>query len=269
MKLLSRTTIEPYIFVCAGALIPLYTIFWLFQNFSWFNVFILYLAAFLIGQHNSVFMHRCWSHRAWHPKRYFNLFGLLMCSLTLSGNSLSWVSIHREHHRFSDTERDPHSPFYKSRLRVQFLTYLSEIKIKYVVDLARDTDHVFFAKYYWYVNIIVWLSLYLIDPYLLGFWFSMLGIIILKPNLINTLSHYPDKPGPRNNIFLATLFLSGEPFHANHHDDPQNYTFSNHWYQFDPSEYLIKLAFLLRLGTPCWNRTNFHGSSGRRYDHIS
>lgn len=245
MKYFNRATLEPYILATAAMTLPLYSLFWIYANFSISNILCVYLAALFIGTHISVFMHRSWCHRSWRAKRLFNLFGLLMCTLTLSGNTLGWVAIHREHHRFSDTEKDPHSPLFKSMWRVQFLTYLCDVKLKYVVDLARDADHVFFAKYYWYINAIVWAVLYAINPAWLAFWFAMLGIITVKLNLVNTLLHYNDKPGAKNSVMLAALFLSGEPFHANHHDDPYNYNFSKHWYQIDPGAYLIKFAMLI------------------------
>ena len=37
----------------------------------------------------------------------------------------------------------------------------------------------------------------------------------------------------------------------------------------ESSQRVFLLLTLTKLGTPCWNRTNFHGSSNRRYDHIS
>jgi stearoyl-CoA desaturase (delta-9 desaturase) len=255
MKYLTRATLEPYVLVCAAITLPVYSLFWIYNNFSVANVLVLYVAALFIGSPISIFMHRSWCHRSWQAKPLFNRFGILICTLLLSGNTLGWIAIHREHHRFSDTERDPHSPFYKSFWRVQFLTYLCDVKLKYVVDLARDSDHVFFAKYYWYVNLTYWILLYLINPAWLAFWFAMLGIINFCQHLVNSILHNKHKPGAKNSSILAALLLSGEPLHANHHDDPYNYNFSKHWYQFDTGAWLIWVALKLKLGATSRNRT--------------
>jgi len=257
-KYLNRTFWEPYVLSAAALVLPLYSLSWIINNFDFIHLLTIYLSALFLGTHISVFMHRVWCHKSWVPSKLFNLYGLLMCTLTLSGNTLGWVAIHREHHRYTDTAKDPHSPYHKSRLRVQFLTYLCEVKLKYVVDLARDKNHIFFAKYYWYINAIAWLILWLISPAALAFWFAMLGIITVKLNLVNTLLHktpaflLPQYTSPTslatNSIILGLLFISGEPYHANHHDDPHNYDFSTHWYQLDFGAYLIRVAVLLGLG---------------------
>lgn len=250
MKYLTRVIIEPYVLVFCAIALPLYTLFWIYQNFNFVNVLALYVSALFIGSPISIFLHRSWCHKSWTATPLFNKFGILICTLLLSGNTLGWVAIHREHHRFSDTDRDPHSPLYKSFWRVQFLTYLCEVKLKYVVDLAKDSDHVFFARYYWYINLGFWILLYLIDPAILSIWFAMLGIINFCQHLVNSKLHSKYQPQAINNSLLAVILLSGEPLHANHHDDPQNYDFSRRWYQIDTGAWLITLAFKLGLGAP-------------------
>lgn len=175
----------------------------------------------------------------------------------LTGSSIGYAAVHREHHRFSDTNKDPHSPYFKSRFRVQFLSYLTEIKFKYVVDLLKDKDHLFFAKYYWYINLSFWVVLLTIEPLAVVWWFTVLGIIMLKHNAINSLGHntpwifMPDTKdfGSSNSLVLGYLFLSGEPYHRNHHEDPSNYNFSKKWYQLDTGALAINLATKLKLGS--------------------
>ncbi len=70
-----------------------------------------FLVAYLINTTMiSVFYHRGLAHRAvhWSPRveRFTQIFGIWLTGLDPKG----WVCMHRMHHAFSDTERDPHSP---------------------------------------------------------------------------------------------------------------------------------------------------------------
>jgi len=43
-----------------------------------------------------------------YPQLSLNCFSFLFFSF--QGDPLDWVSIHRFHHQFTDSDRDPHSP---------------------------------------------------------------------------------------------------------------------------------------------------------------
>lgn len=53
--------------------------------------------------------HRHWSHRAFKAKRWLKI--VLLYMHTLAGQNCLWVWVrdHRQHHKYSDTDADPHN----------------------------------------------------------------------------------------------------------------------------------------------------------------
>jgi len=98
----------------------------------------------------------------------------------------------------------------------------------------------FFYKYYYHLNIAWWVTLYLVDPSLLGFWFAYLGGYGLKQRSTNTVGHADiANKGATNRIGWAYLFLSGEPWHKNHHENPTHWRCGHRWYEIDLGGYCI------------------------------
>lgn len=61
------------------------------------------------GQGVTMGAHRHWSHRAFKAKRWLKL--ILLYMHTLAGQNCLWVWVrdHRQHHKYSDTDADPHN----------------------------------------------------------------------------------------------------------------------------------------------------------------
>ena len=77
----------------------------------------LYLFFATIG--GTVTYHRLLTHRSFKAPKWFEYFGTVVGSIGGGGSSLGWVAVHREHHKFTDVEKDPHSPWFKGFFRVQ------------------------------------------------------------------------------------------------------------------------------------------------------
>lgn len=262
MKHFNRTLIDPILLSSAAILFPMYTIYWMATHFNLSSLLMLWLVSMTMGHGISMFAHRAWAHKSWTPSKPLNFIGLLMFTCTLVGNSIGWVSIHREHHRFTDTAKDPHSPYFMSRLRVHFLSYFSKIKIEYIVDLIRQPIHVWFAKNYWYINGALFLTLYLISIDWLCFWIAVSGSHIFKMHCVNSLCHktpwflIPTSKGEgASNSLLLLLFLGGigEAIHKNHHEDPRNWNFSKRWFEVDITAGIIFLLSKIGLA-----KLNYH-----------
>ncbi len=68
-------------------------------------------AWFLVGGIGiSLGFHRYFSHRSFETYKWFENTMLFLGSMTGGGTPLSWVGIHRLHHKHSDTKDDPHGP---------------------------------------------------------------------------------------------------------------------------------------------------------------
>jgi len=64
--------------------------------------------------------HRCFSHGEIKVSPIGQCI-MLYCGVLCGGQSaLSWSGIHRMHHAYSDTPKDPHSPLYKKWYQILF-----------------------------------------------------------------------------------------------------------------------------------------------------
>lgn len=231
-----------------------FLIYWVSINFNWQSILTLYIVSMIISWHISVFAHRAWAHKAWKPNKFVEIWGLLVFTLLMTGTSVGYVGTHRQHHRHTDTEQDPHSPFFISRFRIQFLLWNVDLQLGYLVDMLRQPIHVWFMKYYWFINFAWFGILYTIDPSWLLFWLASVGITHMRQQIINSLAHntpwwcFPIGPKDISNSLLLGLITPGESWHRNHHDDPANYNFSRKWYELDPPAMIINILVKFRLG---------------------
>jgi len=196
----------------------------------------------------TVTFHRLLTHKSYETYAWVRKLGTIFGTLGGVGSSIGWVSIHRQHHRFSDTDKDPHSPKF-GWLRSFYGSVLKTPKVQYVTDLLRDRFQVRMHEHYWKINFVYavailllggtewWLVLHVFPSFIL--WTTM--------GLVNTLGHtwgyrnYPDTREDSRNNWLSGLVAWGEGWHNNHHGDPNNYSFQVKWWEFDMSKWIIKL----------------------------
>jgi stearoyl-CoA desaturase (delta-9 desaturase) len=253
---LDRVKIEPWLLSTVGITSLIISVYWIANNFNFSSITILLITVYALGINLTIFAHRAWSHRSWVPKKYLNILGLFLFTITMVGTSIGWAAVHRQHHRHADTERDPHSPYFKSRLWIQFCTYFTPIKIQYAPDLAKDPTHAWFARYSWVINAVWLLSLYFISPELLLFWIAVLGLTINKMHSINAWGHNTpawllpvggNNKGSNSVVLVMLNINNGDAWHRNHHDDPANYRYGRKWYELDPAARTIELLVTLNL----------------------
>ena len=251
MKLAKRIEIDRWVLAVTGVVFPLYSLFWIYNNFEWPSLLLLLAVELVLAMSVTMFAHRAWAHKSWTPNRYVNILGLLLFTISFVGASIGWVAVHREHHKHTDTDKDPHSPYYNSRMKIQFLSSLIKFKIEYAIDLIRSQEHLWFARNYWNINILLFLVLFLTSPALLSFWIACLGICVFRMHTVNSLAHktpLSNQTGSSNSFWLILVHLhNGEALHRNHHADPKSYRFSKHWYQVDPPAAIIELLALFKL----------------------
>ena len=150
---------------------------------------------------------------------------ILLSWLGATSSVLAWAGVHRKHHRYSDTDKDPHSPIVMGKFRVYCqLTNNDSDVVRYVPDLLRKPWYLFQHKHYFFVLYLV----HLVGLLLLSLqWYWMLLVVPaflmwFTGSMVNCFSH--DKNGPVNNVFLSILTL-GEGMHKNHHEEPANPSF--------------------------------------------
>ncbi|GBP32242.1 hypothetical protein EVAR_27666_1 [Eumeta japonica] len=90
-------------------LAALYGLYLCFTSAKWATIvfaFILYVGAELGITAGA---HRLWSHRSYKAKLPLQLILLVLNSLAFQNTATEWVRDHRLHHKYSDTDADPHN----------------------------------------------------------------------------------------------------------------------------------------------------------------
>jgi fatty-acid desaturase len=240
--------------------IPLHLIFVtsiFFIEFSLLNLIYFLIGYTLIGGiGGAVGLHRWASHRSVEIKNSIKPFVLYFSLLTCQGHPIWWASVHRGvHHRFSDTEKDEHSPIrgkLNSFVGWIFLHDLSKVNFKFSIDLMKDPMMLWTAKFYEIIIISSWILIFLID-FNLFFWGLIFPTIFWfhGDGLINTFCHsnygyrnHETSDNSHNVPFLALLFW-GNGWHNNHHFKSSSYDFgksvSGKKREFDPCVLFLPL----------------------------
>ena len=185
------------------------------------NVFHYFLAFLCYFLYNGIGMimtyHRLLSHRVFECPKWLEYIMAGLATFSLTGSAITWVAMHRKHHKYTDTEKDPHSPDYLGWWRVQFLTAFAPIEGKYAVELMRDKFYQFQYKYYLHILFAFSLLLVLIDPFALIYIFLFpAGLTLFFGTLILSTCHKDRNP---RNIFWLGIVTFGDAFHEVHHQD--------------------------------------------------
>jgi len=159
--------------------------------------------------------HRFYSHRAFKMPKWIEYYLLFFAHVMMVGPAITWVANHREHHKYVDTPKDPHSPHYRGWLMAYAGQVLIDIDFKLVKDLLKDNLHRMQVKYYWYVVFVYAGILFAIDPNALIYaWLVPAGFAKLIGSLVFTFSHRGKRAHSDTWVGIITL---GEGFHEAHH----------------------------------------------------
>ncbi|KAF5308631.1 hypothetical protein FQR65_LT06092 [Abscondita terminalis] len=222
---------------------------WAITQFDWLHNGKLILWQALMG-HLMGFGVGCGAHRLWCHRTYkakFPLRVFLMICYSISGHNplFYWVRDHRVHHRFTDTDADPHNSkrgFFYSHVGWLFMKKHPEVirrgKEVDMSDLLEDPVVRFHQKYFLILTILFCFVLPSIGPPLLWgedwFWSivsACFGRYVLTLNitwLVNSAAHmWGSKPfdtsiSPTENKWVS-YFAMGEGWHNYHHTFPWDY----------------------------------------------
>src|SRR5579872_5123032 len=196
--------------------------------------------------------HRYFSHRAYSTSRAFQFVLAILSQSTAQKSVLWWTAKHRHHHLHSDTEHDVHSPrhrgFLYSHVGWIFSREHDNVDLNKVADLARYPELMWLHKHELVPAAILALLCFLLGGWpglVVGFFWSTV-LVYHATFCINSLAHvrgskrYITGDDSRNNWLLA-LFTMGEGWHNNHHAYQSSARQGFHWWEIDPTFYLLKL----------------------------
>lgn len=221
---------------------------WALFTFSWTNALAALVTWWIAGSLGiGLGYHRLLTHRGFKVPKPVEYFLTFCGSLALQGGPLSWVTTHRIHHAFTDTDKDPHSPrngIFWSHMGWLFKGSSQEHPLethkRYSPDLVGDGVHKFINNYYWLTNLAIGVILFAI-----GGWSMVLWGVFFRTVwgwhttwLVNSMTHlwgtrrFETKDDSRNNAFVGYLAW-GEGWHNNHHAYPRSSRHGLTWYEFD------------------------------------
>jgi fatty-acid desaturase len=225
-------------------------------TFSWAN-FVAALITWWIAGSWGIGMgyHRLLTHRGFKTPKVIEYFLAFCGTLGLQSGAINWVTTHRIHHGFTETDKDPHSPrngTYWAHMGWIFRGTAQNqdeaTQWRYSPDLMKDKVHVFMSKYYYVTPIIAAVILYNIGGFSMVLWGIFLRQVIGWHStwLVNSATHlwgsrrFETRDDSRNNGLIAALTF-GEGWHNNHHAHPRSAKHGLAWYEFDVNWLQIKL----------------------------
>ncbi|XP_034838308.1 acyl-CoA Delta(11) desaturase-like [Maniola hyperantus] len=200
--------------------------------------------------------HRLWTHRAYKAKTPLQIILMVMNTLAFQNSAIHWVREHRMHHRYSDTDADPHNAtrgFFYSHIGWLLVRKHPEVrrrgKFVDMSDIYANPVLRFQKKYAVpFIGTICFVLPTIIPMYFFGETLTTawnLAIMRYVFNLhitffVNSAAHlWGNKPYDKNIKPVQNLSVSfmafGEGFHNYHHAFPWDYRtaeLGNNWLNF-------------------------------------
>jgi stearoyl-CoA desaturase (delta-9 desaturase) len=231
-------------FLAVAAAIPVAWGGWL----GWSDVLIFFLMYAVTGHGITVGFHRLFTHKSFKPNRAVKVFWAIAGSMAVQGPVIRWVADHRKHHKFSDRDGDPHSPWrygndVKALAKGFWFAHMMWLfnpeqtpQRKYAPDLMKDPDIVRISRQF-----PLWTAVSLLLPAVLGglltmswqgavtafFWGSLVRVSLLHHvtwsinSICHTIGERPFLSRDKSaNVWWLAIPSMGESWHNLHHADP-------------------------------------------------
>ena len=225
-------------------------------TFSWQNAAALLIGNWIVGSLGvGLGWHRLLTHRSFRAPKWLEYTLSILATMSMQDSPEKWIATHRMHHKFVDTDSDPHSA--RSGFWWPQIGWVvwgkaqdhDEPTLKrYIPDLLKDPIHVLISRFYLVPIAISAVVLFAIGGWTMVVW-GVFGRVVLGWHttwFVNSLSHlYGQRPHETgdlstNNWFVAILTF-GEGWHNNHHMAPNSARHGLEWYQFDMNWIAIRI----------------------------
>lgn len=216
------------------------------------------------------FQHRYAAHGSFKMNKFWERFFFLFTYITQGSSYLSpkaYAIMHRMHHAYTDTEKDPHSPSFSSNIfSMMWRTkkiYTEIVKEKVAIESRFQKNLPEWKTFERWANSnlsrLLWVLAYFAFFFIFStsaWWFLLFPLIIIMGPLhgaiINWFAH---KYGYTNfkvnntsqNLFSVDILMLGESYHNNHHKYPSSVNFGRRWHELDPIYPVILLLNWLKI----------------------
>lgn len=228
-------------------------------------ILIFFIAHWYLSLFSQTFFHhRYASHAAFTMTPFWERVFYLFSYITQGSSYLSpraYAIMHRMHHAYTDTEKDPHSPKYDPSMLAMMkrtanvysdiLNGKMEVEDRFTKNLPNWP-----ALDKWghsWVSRVMWVALYLafyvyFAPSL--WWYLLLPVNVLMGPvhgaIINWFAHKYgyvnfEQSNTSRNLFPFDFLMLGEGYHNNHHKYPSRANFGVKWHEYDPVYPVIRI----------------------------
>ncbi|MES2733566.1 MAG: acyl-CoA desaturase [Bacteroidota bacterium] len=225
------------------------------------------------------FLHRYGAHKMFTMNKFWEKYFYALTWISQGSSYLSpraYAILHRMHHAYSDTEKDPHSPHHTENL-FTMMWKTKEIYNNFVYDrvqpdpqfdrnypvwpaLERIADNWKSRVAWGTVYVLIYLAAFFFLDMHWAFFFLLPIHFLMGPvhgAIVNWSGHkygYSnfDNHDRSKNSLILDFFMLGELFQNNHHKLPNSVNFAAKWYELDPVYPIIKVlhwARIIRLKT--------------------
>lgn len=210
------------------------------------------------------FHHRYSAHRMFKLTKFWERFFFLCAYITQGASFLNprtYAILHRMHHTYSDTDKDPHSPVASKN----FWDMMWRTKKVYsdIYDKKYKVEEQFLGGYpEWkgleqfaesWLSRILWMAVYTAMYFWLApnyWWFLLLpvhfALLPIQGAIVNWFGHMHgytnfDNHDNSKNSLAVDFLMMGELFQNNHHKFPLKPNFGVKWFEFDPTFIFMRL----------------------------
>lgn len=221
------------------------------------------IVLFFLGHHyfslffQTFFQHRYAAHAAFKMSKGWERVFYVLTYIAQGSSYLSpraYGIMHRVHHAYTDTEKDPHSPSYSKGVWDMMIktwriyagiydgSYPVEDRFKKNVPDWKRMDrigHSWASRVFWVLVYFGFYYTYAPTPWL----YLLVPIhVFMSPIHGAVINWYAHRYGYRNfrmkntseNLFHIDLLMLGEAYHNNHHKFASRVNFGYRWHEIDP-----------------------------------
>lgn len=195
--------------------------------------------------------HRYFSHKSFKTSRPFAFVLAVLAQTSAQTGIIWWAAKHRDHHRYSDTEADVHSPvirrFWYAHIGWIFTKEHAETDYDAAPDLAKYPELVWLDRHPYLPAAVLGFLVFLLAGWsglIVGFLWSTVALWH-STFAINSVAHvvgrrrYLTGDQSRNSWWLALLTF-GEGWHNNHHHYQSSARQGFRWYEIDLTYYALR-----------------------------
>ncbi len=177
--------------------------------------------------------HRLFSHRSFNVPQWVARILATCGALSAEYGPVTWVGLHRQHHKHSDKDLDPHNSnkgFWWSHIGWMFVEVRAERRVRrYAADMRKDPYFVWLDKWFLFLQLPLGILLYSLGGWSMVLWGIPLRLAVVYNVtwLVNSATHkwgtraFDTEDSSRNNKWVAAVTF-GEGWHNNHHAYPNS-----------------------------------------------